>query len=141
LKKNDVKVIVLIRKNSLRNTLSDLRARSTKVYHNESGVKTDAIPKFKIDLNELGNKMQQIEGFNKQLENASAGLNRKIVYYEDFENWNNTIADLQDYLNVTQMKIEPVSKKLNPGKLEDMVENYQEMKDWLLARGYEKYLD
>ncbi|NNV57449.1 sulfotransferase family protein [Limnovirga soli] len=141
LKKNDVKVIVLIRKNSLRNTLSDLRARSTKVYHNESGVKTDAIPKFKIDLNELGNKMQQIEGFNKQLENASAGLNRKIVYYEDFENWDNTIADLQDYLNVTQMKIEPVSKKLNPGKLEDMVENYKEMKDWLLARGYEKYLD
>jgi hypothetical protein len=39
------------------------------------------------------------------------------------------------------MKIEPVSKKLNPGKLEDMVENYKEMKDWLLARGYEKYLD
>ena len=141
LKSNDVKVIVLIRKNVLRNTLSDLRARSTKIYHNEAGIKTDWLPKFHIDINELSKKMKQIERFNIQLEEASKNLDRKIVYYEDFENWQPTISGILQYLNVTDSPLEAVSKKLNPEKLEDMIENYAEVNSWLTQNGYDKYLD
>ena len=141
LKKNDVKVIVLIRKNVLRNTLSDLKARSTKVYHNEGNASTLTMPTFKVDIEELGRKMQQIEGFNKQLENCTTNLNRKIIYYEDLENWDETISDVLNYLNVTNISLAPASKKLNPDRLEDMIENFSEVKSWLEKNNYEKYLD
>lgn len=141
LKNNDVKVIVLIRKNVLRNTLSDLRARSTKVYHNEGAGGVAEIPKFNVNLEELGKKMQQIEGFNKQLEAASNGLDRKIVYYEDFENWDETISGILQYLNVADIPLQAASKKLNPDRLEDMIENYSEVYKWLNEHGYSKYLD
>ena len=140
LKDNDVKVIVLIRKNVLRNTLSDLRARTTKVYHNEKGA-ADNIPKFKVDLEDLGKKTKQIEGFNIQLEKASEGLNRKIVYYEDFENWEKTISEVQQFINVTDLPLKAVSQKLNPEKLSNMIENYAEFCDWINKNGYSKYLD
>ncbi len=141
LKKNNIKVIVLIRKNVLRNTLSDLRARTTRVYHNDHEGQVAVIPKFKVDIDELGKKMKQIEGFDKQLEVSTSNLNRKIVYYEDFENWEKTISDILNYLNVTNIPLPPASKKLNPDKLEDMIENFGEIKTWLHKNDYNKYLD
>jgi hypothetical protein len=141
LKQRNVKMIVLIRKNILRNTLSDLRARSTKVYHNEGDVATITIPKFHVDVNELGKKMKQIESFNKQLENSTENLDRKIVYYEDYENWDETISEVLNYLNVTDVPFRDASKKLNPDGLEDMIGNYTEVAHWLNANGYAKYLD
>jgi Sulfotransferase domain len=141
LKRKDVKVILLIRKNVLRNTLSDLRARSTKVYHNEGDDAVATIPRFKVDIHELGKKMQQIEGFNKQLVESTENLNRKIIYYEDFENWDDTISDVLDYLQVSKITLQAASKKLNPDNLEEMIENFSEMSGWLTQNGYGKYLN
>jgi len=141
IKKNDIKVIVLIRKNVLRNTLSDLRARFTKVYHNSGDTATATLPMLKVDIHELARKMQQIEGFNKQLERSTANLNRKIVYYEDFENWKETISGVLNYLSVTDMPLQPASRKLNPDKLKDMIENFTEVSKWLSNNKYDQYLD
>jgi hypothetical protein len=85
LAKENTKVIVLIRKNVLRNTLSDLKARATGVYHNSGEAKLNAVSKFRVDLHELDKKMKEIEGFNRQLERVSEKLNRKIIYYEDLK--------------------------------------------------------
>ena len=141
LKKNNVKVILLIRKNVLRNTLSDLRARSTKVYHNQSDADTLTMPMFKVDVEELKKKMHQIENFDKQLENSTADLDRKIIYYEDFENWGATISGILNYINVADMPLKAAQKKLNPNNLENMIENYDEVSKWLNTNGYGKYLD
>lgn len=141
LKKHDVKIIVLIRKNILCNALSDLRARSTKVYHNEGDVATITIPKFRVDVNALRKKMKQIESFNKQLISSTANLKRKIIYYEDFENWDETIANVLKYLKVEDIPLDAASKKLNPHSLEDMIENYEETGQWIIGNGYGKYLD
>ena len=132
---------MLIRKNILRNTLSDLRARSTKVYHNSGDTAIVTIPMFKVDIHELARKMQQIEGFNKQLEKSTQNLNRKIVYYEDFENWEETISVILNYLVVTDMPLQPASRKLNPDKLKDMIENFTEVSKWLSNNKYDQYLD
>ncbi len=141
LKNNSVKTIVLIRRNVLRNALSDLRARSTKVYHNESGGKSSAIPKFMVNIPELAAKMTQIQGFNRQLELASKDLDRKIIYYEDFEEWPQTISGVLKYLQVSDIPLAAVSKKLNPDKLHEMIENYKELEDWLNKNGYAEFLD
>jgi hypothetical protein len=85
--------------------------------------------------------MQQIEGFNKQLERSTVNLNRRIIYYEDFRNWEETISGILNYLSVTNMPLQPASKKLNPEKLEDMIENYTEVSSWLFENNYAQYLD
>jgi len=110
------------------------------VYHNEKGA-ADNIPKFNVDLQELGKKMKQIEGFNIQLEKASEGLNRKIVYYEDFENWESTLSGVLQFIEVADIPVKAISQKLNPEKLEDMIENYTEFCSWINDNGYSKYLD
>lgn len=140
LKKNDVKVILLLRENLLKNTLSDLRARHTGVYHN-SGASTEKLPKFKVDVETLGKKMAEIDTFNKQLEHVTADMNRLKVTYEEFDNWDATMQKVLNFINVSGKSIAPVSKKLNPDKLEDMIENYDEMKAWLQQHNYAHFLD
>ena len=136
LKREKVKVIVLIRKNMLRNTLSDLRARSTGVYHNTGDTAASSIPRFRVNLDELARKMKEIERFNHQLEKVSATLNRRIIYYEDFEQWDTTISGVLGFLGVSDMPLKAAAKKLNPEKLEDMIENHEEVRTWLRNNGY-----
>ncbi|MBG9376851.1 hypothetical protein I5907_11430 [Panacibacter sp. DH6] len=140
LKNNNVKVILLLRENLLKNTLSDLRARHTGVYHN-SGAGTEKLPKFKVDLTTLGKKMAEIDTFNKQLEQVTASMDRLKITYEEFDNWDATMNKVLNFINVPDNKIAPVSKKLNPDKLEDMIENYDEMKTWLQQNNYAHFLD
>jgi len=140
IKNNDVKVILLLRENLLKNTLSDLRARQTGVYHN-SGKGTEKLPKFHVDLDMLGKKMEEIDGINKQLEQATASMNRLKIAYEDFDNWDATMSKVLNFINVKNIPLTPVSKKLNPDRLEDMIENYNEMKNWLEQKNYAHFLD
>jgi len=140
IKKNDVKVILLLRENLLKNTLSDLRARQTGVYHN-SGKSTEKLPKFHIDLELLGKKMAEIERFNRQLEQTTASMDRLKITYEEFDNWDATMSKVLNFLNVKNIPLAPVSKKLNPSKLEDMIANYDEMKSWLQQNNYAHFLD
>src|SRR5258706_15257840 len=51
LKKNNVKIILLMRENIFRNALSDLRARSTGIYHyqNENEPLLNGLPKLNVD--------------------------------------------------------------------------------------------
>ncbi len=140
IKKQDVKVILLLRENLLKNTLSDLRARDTGVYHN-SGSVTEKLPKFHVDINLLSKKMGEIENFNKQLDQKTASMNRLKVAYEDFDNWDATMSRILKFLEVENIPVAPVSKKLNPDKLEDMIANYEEMKNWLQQNNYAQFLD
>jgi hypothetical protein len=140
IKKKDVKVILLLRENLLKNTLSDLRARHTGIYHN-SGTSTEKLPKFRVDIEMLGKKMAEIASINKQLEQTTAAMNRLKITYEEFDSWDITMSKVLNFINVKDIPISPVSKKLNPDKLEDMIENYEEMKHWLQENNYVHFLD
>lgn len=140
IKKNDVKVILLLRENLLKNTLSDLRARHTGIYHN-SGKTTEKLPKFHVDTAVLGKKMAEINSINKQLEQTTASMDRLKIAYEDFDNWDATMSKILNFINVKDIPLTPVSKKLNPSKLEDMIDNYDEMKNWLQQNNYAHFLD
>ncbi|QEC69589.1 sulfotransferase [Panacibacter ginsenosidivorans] len=140
IKKNDIKVILLLRENLLKNTLSDLRARDTGVYHNSGNV-AEKLPKFNVDIPQLEKKMEEIAGIQKELENVTSSMNTLKITYEDFENWDATISKVLNFINVENIQLPPVSKKLNPDKLEDMIENYDEMAAWLKQKNYAHFLD
>ena len=140
IKKHNIKVILLLRENLLKNTLSDLRARNTGVYHNNGSV-VEKLPKFHVDIDALNKKMAEIAGIQKELENITASMDTLKITYEDFENWDATMSKVLNFINVKDIALPTVSKKLNPDKLEDMIENYDEMQTWLKQKKYAHFLD
>jgi hypothetical protein len=142
LKNNDVKVILLVRENVLRNALSDLRARSTGIYHyQETENVSNDIPKLNVDMNLLQNKMLDIVNQNNKLEELTRGIDHVKIRYEDFSDWDETMQRITRFLKVSRRQIEEGAKRLNPIHLEDMIENYGEVREWLKNSDYSNFVN
>ena len=141
LKRNDIKVILLLRENVLRNALSDLRARSTGIYHyrDDNEEQRLGLSKLNVDTNVLKQKMDYIIKQNKKLESIVSKMDHLKIYYEDFEDWNNTINRISDFLDVSREQIAAGAKKLNPYTLQDMISNYKEVDSWLKKNNYSAF--
>jgi hypothetical protein len=143
LKKNDVKIILLLRKNVFRNALSNMRARKTGVYHHrKENVKTiSGLPKLNVNVAVLKNKMKRIIHQNKKLKHIAENMDHIKIWYEDFTDWNNTMNKIFDFLGVSQQDVSASAKKLNPDKAEDMITNFIEVKNWLVENDYNEFLN
>ncbi len=141
LKKNNIKVILLLRENVLRNALSNLRARSTGIYHHQDNNedKRSGLSKLSVDIPALKQKMDDIVRQNKKLEAIVRDMDYIKVRYEDFVEWNKTMNRVSDFLNVSQQEVVAGAKKLNPDTLEDMIANYAEVENWLKQNNYMEF--
>ena len=141
LKRNDIKVILLLRENVLRNALSDLRARSTGIYHYQDDNEEQrlGLSKLNVDTNVLKQKMDYIIKQNKKLESIVSNMDHLKIYYEDFEDWNDTVNRISDFLEVSRAQIAAGAKKLNPHTLQDMISNYNEVDGWLKKNNYSAF--
>ena len=141
LKKNNIKVILLLRENVLRNALSDMRARATGVYHyqDDNEIQRSGLPKLNVKTELLKQKMDGIVKQNKKLESLVRDMDYIKIRYEDFMEWNTTINRISDFLNVPKYEISAGAKKLNPVVLKDMISNYTEVDNWLRQNNYSEY--
>jgi LPS sulfotransferase NodH len=135
-------VILLLRENVLRNALSDLRARSTGIYHfqDDNEDQRSGLSKLNVDIKNLQQKMDYIIQQNKKLESIVSGMDYLKIYYEDFEDWDDTIDRISVFLNVSREQIEAGTKKLNPHTLQDMISNYSEVDSWLRKNNYSAFI-
>ncbi len=142
LKKNNIKVILLLRENILRNALSDLRARATGIYHNQDDneEQRSGLSKFTVDTETLKQRMDNIIKQNKKLANIVHDTNYLKIRYEDFTDWNVTMNRIAKFLNVSTTEISAGAKKLNPDNLTDMIENYSEVENWLKQNNYADFV-
>jgi Sulfotransferase family len=138
LKKNNIKVILLLRENILRNALSDLRARSTGIYHHQDNNEEErsGLSKLSVDIPVLKQKMDDIVQQNKKLEAIVSDMDYIKVRYEDFADWNKTMNRVSDFLHVSQQEVVAGAKKLNPDTLKDMIANYAEVENWLKQNNF-----
>ncbi|MEO7210680.1 MAG: sulfotransferase [Chitinophagaceae bacterium] len=136
LKKNKVKVILLTRKNLLRNVLSDMKARESGIYHNEPGADKNTNKKLHVNLQLLKEKMIETGKWAKKLEAISAGMDTLEIDYSEFANWEEMTGKVFDFLEVSRVNINPATQKLNPPALENMIDNFEEVKHWALENGY-----
>jgi sulfotransferase family protein len=142
LKRNNIKIILLLRKNIFRNALSDMRARKTGVYHRKENEKAvSGLPKLNVDVTVLKNKMNQIIHQNKKLVRITENMNYMKIWYEDFADWNNTMNKIFDFLDVSQSDVSAAAKKLNPDSAGDMIANFNEVKNWLQQNNYSEFLN
>ena len=138
LKEKNIKVILLMRENTLRNALSCLRAKATGIYHylddNEQHLLN--LPKFEVNTALLKRQMNSIMYQNEKLEFIVHEMDYLKINYEDFSDWDNTIKRIEKFLNVSYHHISVEAKKLNPDALQDMVSNYNELSSWLKINNY-----
>jgi len=140
LRRNHIKVILLIRENVFRNAISDLRARSTGIYHyQDDGEPSNAVSKLLVDTNALQGKMQHIIDQNKKLEAIVSGMDHIKIRYEDLSDWDDTIRRITDFLGVSNVQVPEAARKLNPESMSDMIENVDEVRNWLQKNGYAKF--
>jgi hypothetical protein len=141
LKKNNIKIILLLRENIFRNALSDLRARETGIYHHQENNKEQRsrMSKLNVDTNALKQRMDNIVQQNKQLEAIVKDMDYIKIRYEDFTDWNGTMNKIADFLHVSRQEVSAGAKKLNPNALQDMISNYSEVENWLKNNNYSEF--
>jgi hypothetical protein len=141
LKKNNVKIILLLRENILRNALSDLRARATGIYHHQDDneEQRSGLSKLNVDTDALKQKMNNIVRQNQKLEAIVKDMDYVKIYYEDFANWDVTINKIADFLDVSRQPVKAGAKKLNPDALQDMIANFAEVESWLKQNNYAEF--
>jgi len=128
LKKHDVKVIVLIRKNTFREALSSFRARKIGVFHSADDA---SLAEQKINVNAalLKKRVEQLEAINENILRLSEGKDRIIITYEEFGNWQQMLDKVFDFLNIEQLEMQPELRKISAENWRNGVENYQQVED------------
>lgn len=132
----DKKCILLIRKNLLKMAISKIQATDSKVYHvssieNESeelSVKTEK-KKLQLAPAMLYKILQKLDNDNSQL--LKIASNALKIEYEEFSNWANVMDKITHHLKVKQINLSPVLKKIGDNSLENTIENFDEVRNYL----------
>jgi len=137
LKEEKVKVIVLIRKNIFKTALSRLRKDETRQPHIAGGqVESKSI---RIAPEKLLRQLNYLENVNKQLLDYSEGMNRIVLYYEDFDKWDEMLDKVFSFLQVSKLTLQPVLNKLSRRDWREEVKNYQEIEQLMKEHNYTQY--
>lgn len=138
---NDTRIIHLVRRNVLKTHVSYLTAPLHKMHHPREGSAIRTVTIF-IDpatiLQDLRKRIQYIERIRK----LTAGFPVLEVGYEDF------IADrdaegarIQPFLSLKEIvPFQSDLVKINPDSLEQIIENYDEIREVLVGTEFEEFL-
>lgn len=137
LKEENIKVIVLIRKNIFKTALSRLRKDETRLPHLAGGQLGNK--SISVAPEKLLRQLNYLENVNKQLIKYSEGMNRIILYYEDFAAWDAMLAKVFDFLQVSHVILQPVLSKLSGKDWREEVKNYQEIEQLMKEHNYTQY--
>lgn len=145
LKENDVYVIQLFRKNLLKKHVSKMMADATSVWHSQ-----DKVNNKKLTL-DIGHALKRIkiteekdQAMTKKLKESGKKLLQ--INYEDFLNASNRSkfsAEFASFFDEEKMlfdDLETSLKKLNSNRLEDLLENYDEVHKAFSQTEYAKFL-
>jgi len=128
LDRNNFKLIVLIRENSFRAALSSLRAREIGIFHTREDLRL-AEKKVEINAASLKKRVNKLEKIKAEIVRLSEDKNRIIIPYEDFENWQQMLNRVFDFLNVEKLNMPPDLAKTSKADWREGVKNYREIED------------
>jgi hypothetical protein len=139
-RKNDVRVIHLIRENSLNTCISKQFARATRTYHTDASRAQTAMP---IDIPTLIREIKTVEKGKLRWRSVLTGLACLEVSYEDFVNNKHAVSRrLLEFLDVdSAVHLVSPLKKLLTAPLTESVMNYRELESTLKAAGLARFLD
>lgn len=141
LKGTGTKVIHLIRQNVLKTHISYKSAPIHKMHHPRQG---DTVKHVRLHLDpdtiilELGKRLHRIEAMKALVQD----MPHLEIFYEEFTRDRQAqAAIIQPFLGMEEvLPFQSDLMKINPDSLEDIVENYQEIKGVLTGTEFEKFL-
>ena len=139
IKNENVKAIVLIRKNVFKTIISRHRKNANRIPHITEGKAPSIF--FKLPVANLIDQIKILEAANENLLQCSEQMNRIILHYEDLFNWDETMNSIQKFLSVNIIALPAVLKKISAQRWQDEIENYTEVEKLMRQNGFEKYLD
>jgi len=128
---NDVKIIILKRKNLLEKYVSGVARYKRNIAHSTKQVEK---VKVKLDLIDLKNYIEKITNEYKMLDRFRKSNASITIYYEEFfSNLDMKINEIFKFLEIDEKLYckKPKLKKLNTQPLEDIIENYDEVIEYL----------
>jgi LPS sulfotransferase NodH len=126
LKDQDLKIIVLIRKNTFREALSSFRARKIGVFHSAEDSSL-AEQKVNVDAALLKKRVDELEAINANILQLSQGKDRIVLTYEEFEEWQTMLDKVFEFLAVEKIEMQPELRKISAANWRNGVENYQQV--------------
>jgi len=139
-RKEDIKPIVLIRKNSADVVFSSFVAKSTGHYHsNEKQKQSPESTKLFFEPKLFLQQIKIVEGVNSMLKKISENTSGLTIYYEDFAEWDQLIAEICKFLVIDFQAIPQALKKLNKGNTyEKLITNYSSLISLLPQQGQDE---
>lgn len=139
LREQNTRVIVLVRNNIFKTTLSRYRKAENRIAHSSEGTVSDF--RFHVPGEKLIAQMKELESVNRNLLKFSEGMQRLVLQYEDFHDWKNIMCRVQEFLDVTPVPMDPVLKKIGARRWQEEVENADEIETLLKQNNYAQYLE
>lgn len=135
---NDIQIIHMYRKNMVKQTLSSIRAMDlakTRGVYNLNRSQADEIPgKYKIPLRHFNNVLLWIMGCEGRLREFIASLGDALSFRMSYEE---LVSDIQGVtsnvfrkLGVEPVEVEPVLLKITSDRMEEVIENFAEIKNF-----------
>ena len=143
----NIKVIHLKRKNRLSMIVSMKVAFKTNQWGitNESERIEAERKQVYLDYDYLRNSFEKIKSWEDETEKLFDSSQINNIFYEDLtKEYKQTINSLYDFLKVQQIPIEQIKskhKKQNPEPLNQLIQNYDELKAKFINTPWEKYFD
>lgn len=142
----EIKVIHLVRENILRSFVSQKIAEKTNIWFKKNVSKISLLgtndKSIKLTTKEL---QKEIEQTNKWQHEGEERFKEhrilRISYEELIQNPDKTFLRVCNFLEVPFQKPNTSFKKQNPERLEELVENYQEIKDYFMNSEFASFFE
>lgn len=136
---NNYRVIQVLRRNPLKIYLSREALRNSKVAHTDKRLKVE---KIRIPTDQLVSQLDKILWENRWAERIFPDLDLLTVYYEDFVNSKQEqLREISKFLGIKHYEgMKSSLIKLNPDKLSDLIDNFDQVANALKETQYERYL-
>jgi LPS sulfotransferase NodH len=142
IKQNDIKIIHLIRINLLKRLVSHKIANARNLLHSTQAVEPI---KIRIDPTELVNdfrrRQSRFEKYEKRFSEDFKVPFLEVAYESLVEDFDSEIHKVLEFLGVDKLiTLTSEFVKVNPDSLEDIIENYNEVKQVLINTEFENFL-
>lgn len=139
---NEIKIIHLVRRNTLKVILSLKTAKKRKLYHSTGKEK---IEKVNIKLKPK-KTLKEIETIQKNIKKYRELYLKKDyieIFYEDFvEDMNKQAQEIFSFLGLNPFKCSTIPlKKINPDSIQAIVDNYDEIETFFKKTKYSEFLE
>jgi hypothetical protein len=135
-------VLALRRRNLLRHVLSNMTINVTGVTHDRLGRQRT---KQRVDPAELVEWIGKRDGVGRQEQEILADLpHEQFVYEDDLQDsscWAATMTRAFTFLGLEPVPVQTTLHRRNPGRLADLIDNYDEVAEAVTHAGYAEFLD